>query len=1107
VLEWRDDAASGERFAVAASLRAAGVPSVEPGDVAARVAAHPAPTPEQARRWLLPPVYERLRRGAGDFLTELRPAVALFLHFGGIDYDRDPEAGAKLDAYIRWVQSIFAGYGGWLLQLSTGDKGTYLYAAFGAPLAHEDDAKRAVAAALELRAPSFDFITGVQIGISQGGMRTGAYGAGIRRTYGVLGDEVNLAARLMQHAASGQVLVSPRVQGATGDTFLWEALAPITVKGKTKPIAVFQLLGQQRQHNLNIAAPGYRLPMIGRDAECATIADLIELAVASHGQVIGVTAEAGMGKSRLVFEMLRLAQDRRMDCYGGECQSYGTTVAYLVWRPIWYALFGIEHDAPPAERIAQLERTLTAISPELAVQMPLLSGLLDLPIEDNDITRPIPSAVRKQILEQILAQCLRGRAAMGPLCLILEDCHWIDSLSQDLLAVVSAALADVPVLIMFTYRPQELAEASRLQPAQLANFTEIRLSDLSAASSGELVEMKLLQLFADSDKPPDALIRRISEHAQGNPFYIEELMNDLRDRGFDPNDTRALAELELPGSLQSLVLSRIDRLAENQQLTVKVASIIGRRFLVAWLWGVHPILGESHDVRQDLELLQSVDLTALDTPEPELAYLFKHVITREVAYESLPLDFRRRLHEQLAVFIERTMPDAPPLDLLAYHYAHSANRVKEAHYCALASELAIRNGAYGDAHNYVRRALEIVATQPETPERAAQELGLQLSLGAILLVIRGQGALEAKAAYDRARELCRQLPPGPELGRALFGLWTYYLFQGLMRPAEELAGEALSLARLAGDPGMLIMAHLAASQTHLWTGNWTECAAQMEHVLSYYDPALHQIYITHYAQNPRFTALASGFWATWALGYPDNARAMVAEGIAEATELHHEFTYVIAYQCLPILAYLQRETDRLAATIGQFVTRAQRSGNPFYTALALAIEAWLKITQGRHAEGLAQLLQQRGTMQALGSLLVEPFMCTVVGDANLRVGQYEQGLQTLDADYATFVAHGQQSYLPEHLRIRAQLLLALGRAAEAEADFRASIEMARSHAARAFELRTAIDLGRLLAAQGRAGEARELLAGVHGWFIEGLDMPDLRDAAALLHELDSTAHA
>ena len=285
--------------------------------------------------WLLPPVYERLMSGMGEFLTELRPTVALFLRFSGIDYDADPEAQSKLDTYLQAVQRILARYDSYMIQLTIGDKGSHFYVSFGAPLAHEDDAIRAIAAALELRDLQMDFIREVQIGVSQGLTRTGAYGGMYRRTYSTIGDAVNMAARLMQNAPLGQVLVNQNVRKATMDNFTWEELPPLLVKGKSQPVTVFRLIAGQEWHGIHLHEPKYALPMVGRGAELDLIEQKLDLALKGHGQIVGITAEAGMGKSRLMAEVIRLARGRSVLGYGGECQSYGTSTSYLVWQNIW----------------------------------------------------------------------------------------------------------------------------------------------------------------------------------------------------------------------------------------------------------------------------------------------------------------------------------------------------------------------------------------------------------------------------------------------------------------------------------------------------------------------------------------------------------------------------------------------------------------------------------------------------------------------------------------------------------------------------------------------------------------------------------------------------
>ena len=496
----------------------------------------------QIRPWLLPPVYERLQAGKGEFLAELRPAVVLFLSFGGIDYDGDETAGAKLDAYIRWVQTVLARYEGYLLQLTVGDKGSYVYTAFGAPIAHEDDAMRAVSAALELRTPptTLNFIDNVQIGISQGQIYTGAYGGTMRRTYGVMGDDVNLAARLMQAAAPEQILVSYIARQATADIFTWENLPPLKVKGKADPVIVFSLGGAKERRAIHLQERNYALPMVGREAELALLEQKLAQVLAGHGQVIGITAEAGMGKSRLVAEIIHRANDRQMIGYGGECQSYGTNISYLVWQPIWHGFFGLDSAWEVSEQVSELERQLKLIDPALGPRLPLLGAVLNLSIPDNDLTHSFDAKLRKASLEALLVDCLRARAKEMPLLLILEDSHWLDPLSHDLLEEIGRTIVDLPVLLVLAYRPPDLQRLQAPRVSQLAYFTEISLADFTPQEAERLITLKLQQFFGPQTKILSGLVERIIARAQGNPFYIEELLNYLQDQGFDPSNSEAL---------------------------------------------------------------------------------------------------------------------------------------------------------------------------------------------------------------------------------------------------------------------------------------------------------------------------------------------------------------------------------------------------------------------------------------------------------------------------------------------------------------------------------------------------------------------------------------
>ncbi len=381
VAEWREEAETGARFAVISGLATPVEPTPWPPLPASAL------TESQVRPFLLPPVYERLRSGEGRFLAELRPAVALFLRFGGLDYDQDAEAGRKLDAYLRWVQTILAHYEGYMFQLTLGDKGCYLYGAFGAPLVHDDDPMRAVAAALELRAPPPDMlaITGIQIGISRGRMRAGAYGGTQRQTYGVIGDEVNIAARLMGIAQPGQIVISQRIADAVAERYILDYVGPVALKGKREPLPVSLVLGRRQPSVYSALGNRFTQPLIGRERELKQAAHLLDTVQAGEGRILRLEGVAGVGKSHLASEIARHAAEQGLRIIWGTCQSTSQGTAYYVWRHMARALFGLtdnrrkhtDHETqttddndPLARQIAQVEAQIHETNPDVVTVQP-----------------------------------------------------------------------------------------------------------------------------------------------------------------------------------------------------------------------------------------------------------------------------------------------------------------------------------------------------------------------------------------------------------------------------------------------------------------------------------------------------------------------------------------------------------------------------------------------------------------------------------------------------------------------------------------------------------------------------------------------------------------
>jgi predicted ATPase/class 3 adenylate cyclase len=704
----------------------------------------PATLPEAVvKEWLLPVVYERLRARRGEFIAELRPAYPMFLRFAGIDYDSDEDAIPKLDAFIRDVQQIVTSFGGNVLNISLGDKGAYLYAVFGAPIAHEDDAVRAVSASLQLRElPKTTSVTDIQIGITYGRLRSGMYGHQFRQAFTCLGDAVNTAARLMAAAKPGEIYVSDPVRMGAGDRFAWKALQPIKVKGRMEPLPVFALV--DASGGASRVPLTHQTALLGRSTELAALRFRFDAAQRGTGQVVGISAEAGIGKSRLLAEFAREARTRGAVVACGECQSYGINRSYFAWRNVWLTLFGIDESSSEHEQVRALEDRLARIDSHLAFRAPLLSSLLDLAIPDNELTSSFDAKLRKASLEDLLSKCLRDVAATQSVVIVLEDCHWIDALSRDLLQALARTSFDLRVVIALAYRPSGKVGGD-LGLEALPYFAEIALDALHPDDAARFVRSTLSRIIGTAELP-DELVSLIASRAQGNPFYIEQLVGFMHSRGVDLRDPRSLKKLDLPDSLHSLILGRVDIVGEAPRQALKVASVVGRVFSSDVLPGAYPELGSVEEVEKQLQTLLGENLLDLESPG---TYAFNHSLTQEVIYESLPFGFRSILHERIAGFIERTQSEAieRQLDLLAHHYWHTENIAKKREYLRRAGVAAQGKYANDAAIEYFERLAPLVGDDARAD--------VLLKLGAVLEVIGDWR--RAEDVEDQALALAREM--------------------------------------------------------------------------------------------------------------------------------------------------------------------------------------------------------------------------------------------------------------------------------------------------------------------------------------------------------------
>jgi adenylate cyclase len=774
-----------------------------------------------SRHWVLAPVYERLRSEGGHFLAELRPATALFLQFGGLDFDNDEHAGAALDGFVRWVQGVVDAHAGAVIQLTTGDKGSYLYAAFGAPITHDDDMQRAVAAALSLRnpPPRLSAIRAICIGISQGLMRVGAYGSEARLTYGVLGDATNMAARLMSQAEPGQICLSAHVASQVSSRFDIVSLGLRNFKGKSEPQEVFAVLGTRAQPPAFSGLPA--TPLMGREVELAHLLNLADTAAGGAGVLARLEGEAGAGKSHLTSHFVREAAERGLRVVSAACQSTAQNSAYFAAQQFMRSLLDLNlaEEADPAEarhhQVRRLEQALRGQDPTWLLRLPLLGDLLGLSIADNPTTAAFDTRMRQEALAALVIDIVRRAAQERPLLLVIEDSHWLDEASRSLVLALARVVTSAPLLLLLVQRPLGPEhESMAADLAEIPNQQRIWVAELDAEGTAQLVCQRL-----NGEIEPLGLAF-VHSLAQGNPFFTEELVDALCEgsllvkdevhwrlspalvdalrRGnclervgtgwkLAVNAPLAAIDIGVPASIHGLVLSRLDRLSEENKLTLKVASVIGRVFELDLLAAAHPGQPRTEALETQFQVLQKRDFARIETQRPRPVYVFKHNITQEVVYQTLLESQRQKLHVAVAEAVEARSPD--DVERLAHHYSQGDTtsppvRSKAIHYTDAAGWRARKEHANETALAYFDRALQLEMRWEWLRGRAEvlHILGRRMHEEATL------AALDEVGSDDPRQQMKATI------------LWAgFYAATGEHRLAEESLRLALSLALAQGD--------------------------------------------------------------------------------------------------------------------------------------------------------------------------------------------------------------------------------------------------------------------------------------------------------------------
>jgi class 3 adenylate cyclase/predicted ATPase len=1019
----------------------------------------------------------------------------------------DPEDWREVvRAYQDTCAKVIQRYEGYIAQY-LGD-GLLVY--FGYPLAHEDDAQRAVRAGLGMVEALSQLNTrlerergvhlAVRIGIHTGLVVVGEMGGGSRQEYLALGDTPNVAARLQGLAAPDTVVISAATHRLVQGYFTAADLGPQTLKGVAAPMPVYHILGASpAQSRLEVAAPTGLTPLVGRESEVALLLERWAQSQAGLGQVVLLSGEAGIGKSRLVEVLRERALSQGATRLVFRCSPYHQQSALFPVIEHLQQVLAWGRDDTPAAKLDMLERTLQAhgLAPDEAV--PLVAALLSVPIPAGryPAVALTPQQQRQQTMGAVVAWLLADAGRQAILA-IWEDLHWADPSTLELLGLIIDRVPTARLLMLMTARPE-----FRPPWAPRSHLTQLTLGRLTRAQ----VETMVRQLTGGKPLPAEVLAQVVAK-TDGVPLFIEELVKMLLESGLMQEEaecyalTGPLPPLAIPSTLHDSLMARLDRLA-TAKAVAQLGAVLGREFAYELIRAVAPM--DEATVQQGLAQLVDAELLYQRGSPLPTQYLFKHALIQETAYQSLLKSTRQHYHQRSAQVLATQFPEVVETqpELVARHYTEAGLTEQAIPHWQRAAQQALQRSANPEAIDHSRTALELLKTLPQLPNRDQQELDLQIILGRSLMATQGFAAPEAESAYARARELCEEIGDSPQLFPVLHGMWRLYVNRPELHRARESGEQLLALAERGQDPTLLLEAHRVLGQTKFWLGAIVATRAHMTQAMTIYDSQQqHPPYIALFGQHPGVTCQAFMAWALWMLGYPDQALQKTHRALTLSQEVDYPFTRAFSLACEAMLHRFRREAQAAGERAEDLIALSQQYGFAYWLPWGVILRGWALAKQQQAADGLAEIRRGLAAYQATRAEIFRPSFLGLLAETYGEVGQPKEGLGVLVDAFAAVDAHGERWWEAELHRLNAELLLPLSGNNHNEAEIRChrALDVARRQPAKSLELRAAMSLARLWQQQGKRAEAHALLAPIYDWFTEGLDTADLQEAKALLDE-------
>lgn len=978
--------------------------------------------------------------------------------------------------------------------------GDGVLAFFGFPRAHEDAAERAVRAGLAiietvtaLFTPSGDPIA-VRVAVASGPVFIGEVVAhGGAREHIVTGEVLNLAARLQNIAPVNGLAVSRETERLLRGLFEVEDLGLHEFKGIGRPIRVWSVLRERVAPTRFEAAFGQAIaPMVGRDAEIAILKERWKAATLGEGQAVLLSGEAGMGKSRIAQALHEHIQDQPHIIVRYQCSPFHRNSAlYPAIAQMQFAA-GIAATDPPEVKLAKLKPVLAQSGSDVEAVLPVFASLLGIPSSADQETSPVSAEELKRRTLQALVDQLLGLSRQRPVFMLLEDAHWLDPTSYQLMGEAIGSIADSRVLLLATFRPE-----FQHGWAGLAHVTSLALSRLPSWQAQGIID----HVGAGKSFPPE-LVQQILLKTDGVPLFVEELAKTILDLGVlrEEGDryilTRPLPSLAIPSTLQDSLMARLDRHPSAKEIA-QLGAVIGREFPHTHISALSGLEGAQllDAVR---ELLRS-ELVHQRGGLEHAIYVFKHAMVQETAYHTLVNARREQLHLHCAQILLELTPgiaEQQP-ELLAHHYEAGHDYPAAAGYWLKAGRRAAERSASVEAVAHLRHGLTAAAQITEAEQRAELEMLLNLELGVPLIATRGYAAPETIQAWETARALSEDRSDR-HFARALYGLWAARISLGETRTALGLASRLVELGAQMQDEGIRIVGHRVRGLTYQTLGEVASARSELDAALTLYDPTRHSQLGLEFGQNPRVSAMASLSIVLWLQGFPDRARATSLAAVAEATEAKHanSIGYALAYgACL--VGLLRCDPVETAQLADQLIALAEERHFELWQAYGRSYKGWALARSGDAVEAVRLLrLAQEGFSRA-GSELYAPTIDGLLGYALRHAGQPQEALVCMSRAVAEAEKREEVWCLPELLRQRAALLRQTGEIEAAAANAARAIEIATQAGLLSPELRCTADIAAQLRRQGRNEDAAALLTPLIDRFTEGWDTPDLRWAMTL----------